>query len=171
MTNHRLLALAAVGAIGAGTAAATVASAHGGGHSHTRVVRSQIAAVESYSSGTLTLKTTGGQTVTGKVTRSTDIECATLASSATTPTTPTDTTPTTPSQDDRGGRGGGRGDDGPSGHRWDYDDDDEPICDTSSLASGVSVAGAQTALTKTGQKFTDVVLIVPASSSDSDYSN
>lgn len=166
MTN-RLLALAAVGAIGAGTAA-TVASAHGD-RGHVGVARAQIATVVSYTSGTLTLKTSGGQTVTGKVTRRTDIECAVLASTATTPTTP----PTTPSGSTYGagyGDHGGRGGDDRGGRGWGDDDenDDDTICDTSTLTAGQAVAGAETALTASGQKFTEVTLIVPASSSSSD---
>ncbi len=96
MTN-RLLTLAVIGAVGAGSAA-SIATAHGG-KSKAGVARTQIATVSSYASGTLTLKTSGGAEVSAKVTRRTRIACLPLA--ATSATTPTETTPaeTTPHRD------------------------------------------------------------------------
>lgn len=176
MTN-RLLTLAVIGAVGAGSAA-SIATAHGG-KSKAGVARTQIATVSSYASGTLTLKTSGGAEVSAKVTRRTRIACLPLAAtSATTPTetTPAETTPTetTPTRrgprgedgEERGGRGPGRGE---RLHRGD-DDDSDAVCDTSSLTAGTGVIAAATELTASGQKFTKLVLVDATSSSD-DYTN
>jgi hypothetical protein len=100
MTN-RLLALAVVGAVGAGSVA-SVATAHNG-NPRAGSARTQVATVTSLASGTLTLKTSGGVTVTGTVTARTRIVCLPTRPAATTPgttpstTTPTATSPTTPS--------------------------------------------------------------------------
>lgn len=157
MTN-RLLTLAVIGAVGAGSAT-SIATAHGG-KSKSGSARTQVATVTSYASGTLTLKTTGGATVTASVTGRTRISCLPLA----TGTTPTATTPTATAQRlHRGGRGegGGRGGEG-------YGSDG--VCDTTSLTAGAVVLGAVTELTTSGQRFTKVVLATPATTDD-DYTN
>lgn len=176
MTN-RLLTLAVIGAVGAGSAA-TVAAAHQGGHANVRGARAQIATVSSYADKVLTLKTTDGTTVAGKVTGRTHIQCLPIASGTTpTPTpiaspepTPTGTTPPSPSfrrGDDNGENEGGR-----PGRRehWNGDDenDDSDVCDTSLLTSGEGVIAASTALTSTGQKFTSIVLVSQTASSGDD---
>jgi hypothetical protein len=172
MTN-RLLTLAVIGAVGAGSAASIATARDGRGKAGS--ARTQIATVSSYASGTLTLTTSGGAAVTAKVTRRTRIACLPLASTgATTPTetTPAETTPTgtTPTRrgprgdedDERGGRGPGRGE---RLHRG--DDDDDAVCDTSSLSAGTGVIAAATELTATGQRFSKLVLVSSASSTDS----
>lgn len=157
MTN-RLLTLAVIGAVGAGSAT-SIATAHGG-KGKVGGARTQIATVSSYTSGTLTLKTTGGATVTAAVTGRTRISCLPLA----TGTTPTATTPTATAQRlHRGGRGGGEG------RGEDYGSDG--VCDTTSLAAGAVVLGASTELTASGQRFTRVVLATSATTAGDDYTN
>jgi hypothetical protein len=168
MTN-RLLTLAVVGAVGAGSVA-TVATAHQG-RGKAGTARVQIATVASYASGTLTVKTTDGSTITGAVTRRTQFDCRALLSTTTptpTPTTPADTTPSTTPSDDEGHRG--RRGPGNRGERYRAsDDEDGAVCDTTSLTAGTGVIAASTELTKTGQRFTRIVLVSATSSSDSDY--
>lgn len=172
MTN-RLLTLAVIGAVGAGSAA-SIATAHDG-RGKAGSARTQIATVTSYTAGALTLKTSGGAEVTAKVTRRTRIACLPLASGTTptpTPTTPAETTPpvTAPTRrgdddgDDRDGRDRDRGE------RMHRGDDDDAVCDTSSLSAGTGVIAAATELTASGQKFTKLVLVSTASSSSDDES-
>lgn len=168
MTN-RLLTLAVIGAVGAGSAA-SIATAHDG-RGKAGFARTQIATVTSYASGTLTLKTSGGAEVTATVTRRTRIACLPLATGTTpTPTpaatTPVETTPTRRGDDDDRDDREGRDRRGERMHRG--GDDDDAVCDTSSLTSGTGVIAAATELTASGQKFTKLVLVSTATSSDDD---
>ncbi len=178
MTN-RLLTLAVVGAVGAGSAA-SIATARDGG-ARTASARTQIATISSYASGVLTLRTSGGAEVTAKVTRRTRIACLPLSStggttpSTTTPaeTTPTGTTPDYPTRrgprggDDQapGGRGAGRGE---RLHRGEESDGgSDAVCDTSSLTAGAGVLAAATELTTSGQRFTKLVLVDTSTTTES----
>lgn len=167
--NTRLLTLAVIGAVGTGSAA-SIATAHGGGGERGPISTTPVATVTSYSSGTLTLKLSSGETVSGAVTSRTRV--VVRGAAPTTPGTTPDsdypggtTPPTTPRRaepgdDDRGAGPGGRGR-GPRGD--DFHRGAKRGNNLAALVSGASVLQASTELTASGQRFTRIVIAASSS--------
>jgi hypothetical protein len=207
--KNRFLALATVGALGVSGAA--IADAH---NSNPVAPKAPIATVNSYTGGTLTLKTVKNDTsVAGKVTRRTHFVCVPSTPAPTTPgttpdgTTPTGTTPdgttpvgttpdattpdgTTPDATTPDGttpvtspeasapkaataaaarvrQGTEDARDFGRDHGDDSNEDDGDVCDASTLTEGAEINAATSSLTASGQKFTRLVVTVPAATADS----
>jgi hypothetical protein len=110
--------------------------------------------VDSFSGGVLTIKLTGGSTVSGVVTSETELECEAAE--------PMDNSAI--HEDGDGGDHGGSGDDGRSGaddhgDRGDDEAENNQECATANLTPGASVRGAELEISSAGAVWEKVELI------------